>query len=791
MPMAVDTFITDLIASELMTAEQVRAFQEQLLPAERPESGENLARLLVRQGQLTKYQANVLFQGKGKALVLGNYAILDKLGAGGIGMVFKARHRRMERVVALKVLSAEAVKRPEAVARFHREVQAAARLDHPNIVAAFDADEAKGMHYLVMECVAGQDLAREVKDNGPLAVKPAVNYLLQAARGLAYAHAQGVIHRDIKPHNLLLDKNGTVKILDMGLARLQAGAGAAMGAAAADLTQSGAIMGTVDYLAPEQALDTKRADQRADIYSLGCTLHFLLTGQATYSGDSLTSRLLAHRLNPLPSLRQARPDVPEALDEVFRRMIAKQPENRLASMTEVIVALEACAPLLENLGTAAPARPVARSEESATTFPNVGQTERRSTGRRDTAARKTAAYPAKAAADKAAGARRRSWRVLALAASLVLLVGVVVALSMRGGSGDLRPSEGTQSSTKLAKKKSPEAKPDQQERPKPIMPLVPIEPDKGDKKPMPFEESPLTHVRTFEGHTDQVWSVAFTPDGKRLLTGSKDKSMRLWDVDSGKELKRFDGHTNTVKSIAVSWDGQHVLTGGWDKTVRLWDLQNGKELHCFKGHTGAITMVAFSPDKKHAFSGAVDKTIRVWPLPDGEAVRVLKDSDEIHCFAFSGDGSRLATGGGNDPTIKLWDLENWNVLKSFTGHTRLIHNVALTRDGRLLLSGSTDRTTLAWNTLDGKERYSVECHSVCLSPDDKLALSDSMTDFAVILYDVESGRQLARSKGHKGEIPDRTFSADGNFAASASFDKTVRLWRLWKVSALDRQLKSP
>ncbi|MGE0609684.1 MAG: SUMF1/EgtB/PvdO family nonheme iron enzyme [Pirellulales bacterium] len=336
MKMSLAAFSEQLAASGLIPADELAAFLD-TLPAERKADGEQLARELVRQKKLTAFQAQQIYQGKGKHLVLGNYVALDKLGQGGMGMVLKAEHRRMKRQVALKVLSPNVTKTPEALRRFQREVEAAAKLNHTNIVTAHDADEAGGTHFLVMEYVEGTDLADVVKKNGPMPIDKALSCVIQTARGLEYAHARGVVHRDIKPANLLLDREGTIKILDMGLARLDSAGGQQD-----QLTGTGQIMGTVDYMAPEQAMDTKSADARADIYSLGVTLWYLLTGRPLYDGDTTVMKLMAHQNKPIPSLREVCPAVSAELEAVFSRMVAKTPEARYQSMKDVIADLERC-----------------------------------------------------------------------------------------------------------------------------------------------------------------------------------------------------------------------------------------------------------------------------------------------------------------------------------------------------------------------------------------------------------------------------------------------------------------
>ena len=446
MSISVAQFIERLTDSGLMSASEIDTFQQQLPPDKRPKDAQQIAQVLVHQGKLTKYQAQAVYQGKTKGLVFGQYVVLDKLGEGGMGVVLKAQHRRMKRTVAIKVLSASAMKQAGSVERFHREVEAAAKLSHPNIVTAHDADEHQGMHYLVTEYVEGKDLAAIIQEKGPLGVQEAVECVLQAARGLQYAHSKGIVHRDIKPGNLLLDKEGTVKILDMGLARIT-GTEAAMGGAER-LTTTGQIMGTCDYMAPEQSLDTHQADARADIYSLGCTLYRLLTGNPPYRGETFAKLFLMHLEAPIPSLCEARPDVPAALDAIYQRMLAKKSEDRQQSMAEVVAELEAMLAVLSGRSATAA---VAKAESSSGALAHTLSflQEDRPVGTL-TKQQKTAAeqrtQPNLGAehdttsnilgkARKAVAKVRRKPLVLAgLAGGLVLLLGIVLTITLRRGT---------------------------------------------------------------------------------------------------------------------------------------------------------------------------------------------------------------------------------------------------------------------------------------------------------------------------------------------------------------------
>lgn len=297
--------------------------------------------------------------------------------------------------------SPKLVRTPEALRRFQREVEAAARLTHPNIVTAYDADEADGTHFLVMEYVEGSDLSALVKKHGPLPLSRALDCILQAARGLQHAHEHGVVHRDIKPANLLLDGQGTVKILDMGLARLDSIEGEHD-----ELTGTGQTMGTVDYMAPEQARNSKLVDVRADIYSLGATLWYLLTGRPLYAGETTVEKLMSHQTKPIPSLRSVCPEVSPPLDAVFRRMVAKTPADRYGTMSEVIADLEPFCGWLPH-------------SSSATTKSGIG------------VATAPVARPA------AARSRWRDWRILtATGAGGVLLVLLGIWLIVRDKEGN-------------------------------------------------------------------------------------------------------------------------------------------------------------------------------------------------------------------------------------------------------------------------------------------------------------------------------------------------------------------
>jgi serine/threonine-protein kinase len=344
-------------ATELLDAEHLARLEGDLQG--RFPAAVDLGRQLLQLGWLTAYQVNQLLQGQGALLQLGPYLLLERLGAGGMGQVFKAHHRRLLRVVALKVIRKERLAQANVVQRFLREARAAAQVSHPNVVAVHDADRAGDAYYLAMELLDGIDLGRLVAQAGPLPVARACDYACQAAQGLQHAHQAGLVHRDVKPQNLFVALSsrgkprppgparledfagGTVKVLDLGLVLLQESSADSLAGA---LTQNGMVIGTVDYLAPEQAKNAHEAGPQADLYSLGCTLYYLLAGQPPFTGGQPLDRLLRHQFEAPPPITGKRPDVPPAVVSILDRLLAKRPEDRFASARELAEALAATLP---------------------------------------------------------------------------------------------------------------------------------------------------------------------------------------------------------------------------------------------------------------------------------------------------------------------------------------------------------------------------------------------------------------------------------------------------------------
>ncbi|HBO45092.1 MAG TPA: hypothetical protein DD670_14415 [Planctomycetaceae bacterium] len=316
--------------SNLLSAEQLTQAHDTVLLTS---NAEEFSEILIEEGLLTEWQAQQLLAGSTR-FHIGNYVLLDLLGRGGMGSVFLARHTTMNRRVALKVISRRIGRDPASLERFLTEARATASLDHPNIVRAYDVDQENDRFFIVMEYVEGHDLQELVDSEGPLEFEFLVDCIRQAAKGLSHAHQRNMVHCDIKPSNLLVNTAGVVKILDMGMARLLNESDEDSSA-----TRDERVLGTVDYMAPEQAMSGPDFDHRADLYSLGCTMYFLLTGHPPFDEGTLAQRIVRHQTQPPPDILAEHPDVPAELIDICLKMMAKDPKDRFQSAGEVVQAL--------------------------------------------------------------------------------------------------------------------------------------------------------------------------------------------------------------------------------------------------------------------------------------------------------------------------------------------------------------------------------------------------------------------------------------------------------------------
>jgi Tol biopolymer transport system component len=617
------------------------------------------------------------------------YRVLGLLGVGGMGAVYKAEHQLMERPVALKVINRGLLDNAAALERFRREVKAAARLAHPNIVTAHDADQAGDLHFLVMEYVEGQSLARLGQERGPLPVAEACDYVQQAALGLQHAFEKGMVHRDIKPANLMRTPSGQVKVLDFGLARFARESGPAPGvpgeAAAAEgglLTQVGTVMGTPDYIAPEQVTDPHTADIRADIYSLGCTLYDLLAGHAPFPEGTAVQKVLAHAQQKPRPLTEFRKDVPWRLARVVDRMMAKDPRHRYQTPAEVAQAL---APPAGRAPMRAPlwilvALLVGMSAMAAVQF--WVELRYRAERHRIEARTPSAWYEVRQFTGHTGSVKS-------------------VAYAPNGKfilSGSGYPTNDNtarvwdvDSGNELVCFRAHHS---------PVY-AVAVSPDSrlalsgsSDNTARLWEVATGKELHLLKGHTGLVECLAFAPDGRHAATGSSDRTIRLWDLDSGRELKPLTGHTDGILSLSFSPDGKRLLSGSRDKTMRLWDVDSGATVRTFAGHAEPVSGVAVSPDGRQALSAS--NGVRLWDLNTGRVVSHFEWSGgHAETVAFSPDGRR-AVGGGADAVVHLWDVQTGQLLVTFPGHVGTVWSVVFSPDGKLAVSGGWDKTVRLW-----------------------------------------------------------------------------------------------
>jgi serine/threonine protein kinase len=702
-----------------------------------------LARELVGRAWLTPYQVNQLFQERGQLLLLGSHVLLERLGEGGMGQVFKARNWKLHRIVAIKLIRKERLTGPDATRRFLREIRAVAQLDHPHIVHAYDADEVGGSLLLVMEYVEGVDLGRLLKEQGPLPVGEACAYVRQAALGLQHAFERELVHRDIKPSNLLLARGpkgadrGTIKILDLGLARLIR----LPEEASTTLTEEGSLLGTLDYLAPEQAEDAHGVDIRTDLYSLGCTFYHLLTGQVPFPGGTAPVKLLKHRLGEPVAVEHLRPEVPPEVAAVVRKLMAKRPEDRYQTPAEVAAAL--------TTGPIPGDGPVQVSPPPAVVESPFAETARNPPGETILSPRRFR-QPLRP--------RRRLWAVAAGCFGLFLLLSSLVFL--------LLSSRGDPKSTSLG-----DPGPALSGGPGREAPVAAVPP------PGPQKE-PITVLGESRGN---VICGALSADGRVAASGEGDGTIRVWDLTTGQQPQELR-HGSRMTSLALSLDGKVLVSfGPGTRRFRHWKLSAAvyEDLGRININYGQI--LALSPDGKVVAAGMPDY-VQFWDLPSNKSQVVLKEPAIVATAGvFAADGHHFAA-GSRDGELQLWDLTAGPIREPLVspGRTGVVLSVAIAPDGKAVAAGGKDGLVRIWDVAGREpkarptgERHAGGVSAVAFSPDAGL-LASAGPDGRVILWAVRSAektweRQLPRP------ITAAAFAPDGKSLTTVNGDGTLSI----------------
>ncbi|MBL8798006.1 MAG: serine/threonine protein kinase [Planctomycetia bacterium] len=786
-----------------------------------------LVQHLVKRGWLTAYQARHLNAGLGQELLLDPYVLLEPLGEGGMGVVFKARHSVMNRLVALKIVRKELLSRPNAVRRFVREIEAASQLSHPNIVIAHDAAEKDGRHFFVMEYLEGIDLTKLVRRRGPLPAREACEYVRQASLGLQHAHEKGLVHRDVKPSNLMVTRGPggqgvLVKVLDLGLALLHSDEADGL------VTQEGAVMGSPDYIAPEQAVDAHRADIRSDVYSLGCTFYHLLAGLPPFAGGTMATKIAGHLHGEPPALEKKRPDLPRYLVLVVRKMMMKNPEERFQTLLEVAQTLDH---VIDTMLPGAELPPLPFDELSAADESASALTATEGPTAPVPAAPTPAAPPLAAII---APPPRPALRKPAAAAP-ASPPSLSSAATVRSTGPDPVPAAPAPVAVAVSPAAPAPAAPIAA-IPLPPAPVAALLPDGTDVAAVSVLPSMTPSLAPLDAAPTMAPMATLLPEARPLPAASPRWRDPRWLVPSGfvflllfllwllrgstppptrrdfpveitekaryswypRELVAVLGedrgrHWGAVRSLASSADGRLLVSGSDDGIIRLWEPPLLRELDRILpekgGHTGSVLALAVSPNGRYLLSSSRDGTVRLWDLPTLKEVRRFAGHGGARQVRFSSDNEFVLT-SHDYVTWKAYNLQSGSQTHDLPG-TFTNSAVYRTPDDRWLLAGKAPparpepqdallelheagdaRNLKLTQTFKG---HTATFLAVAYAPATRRVLS-SNNDGTVRLWDAATGSEVRRLTGHDKRVVVAAFSPDGRRALTGSEDGLIKTW---------------